>query len=502
MTQDFVLPGGLPRRIHLLGLGGAGVSGAARILASRGAELSGHDAAPSDMLRALVATHPKLAVSVGPSEATCLPPDVALVARSAAVPVDDPQVLEAERRGIPVLKYAELLARLCPTGRGLAVAGTHGKTTTAWMLHHALAGIHAELGDELGIAAPGALVGGLDASLAQPGERLGTNAVAGGADGWFTVESCEYDRSFLQLEPFGAILTNVEADHLDYYGDLAAIEAAFRRFADRIAFEGLCVVGPKVPGLVAHGSKAVVWRLGSELEVQDEGPVDGPNGNNRRFRLNGPGWATPPVHLAVPGDYNVENAALALGLAIGLSTRGVDRRRWSDIAAAAARGIENFRGAGRRFERWSAAGERPVIHDYAHHPTEVRAVLGAATEAFNGAPVHVLFQPHQHSRTARFLEEFAGSLAGAARVVIAPVYGARKHIDGDLHAGAAELAALTRKLQGDAIADETTAGAVARFVRGLGESKNAIALVLGAGDIEEVRDGLIGDLALSSAGVS
>jgi len=494
---DYVLGSGLPRRIHLLGLGGAGVSGAARILAARGAQLSGHDRAPSDMLRALVTGDPGLTVTVGPSEASGLPADTQLVVRSAAVPADDPQVVEAERRGLPVLKYAQLLARLMPADRGLAVAGTHGKTTTTWMLWHALAAIHEELGDELGVPAPGALVGGLNPSLAGPGARLGSNAVAGDSGGLFAVEACEYDRSFLELAPFGAIVTNVEADHLDYYGDLETIEAAFMNFTDRIAFEGLCVVGSGVPGVVEHGSKALVWRLGRELRVDDQGPVEG----RRRFVLSGPGWATPPVHLSVPGDYNVENAALAIGLAVGVVCRGVDRRHWPRVAAAAGRGAEAFHGAGRRFERWSGQGERPIVHDYAHHPTEVRAVLGATAEAFGGAPVHVLFQPHQHSRTARFLEDFADSLKTATRVVVAPVYGARVHIDGELHAGSTELADLTRKLQGDAIAEESLEVALARFVRGLEEAPGAIALVLGAGDIEEVRDELISALALSSTPV-
>ncbi|MCE9585721.1 hypothetical protein K8R04_00145, partial [Candidatus Uhrbacteria bacterium] len=219
--QPFAL---VPRRVHLFGAGGAGVSGAARLLVEHGHAVTGHDRAPSEhveLLRSL-----GVAVEVDTSNARLAPADAELVVRSAAIPVDDPRVREAESRGIAVIKYAELLRRITPERRTLAIAGTHGKTTTSWMLFHALVELAHEFGESL--ARPGALVGGIC-------RRLGQNATSAAHDGWFSVEACEYDRSFLQLAPFGAAITNVEPDHLDYYGDFDAIKGAFSHFADRLA---------------------------------------------------------------------------------------------------------------------------------------------------------------------------------------------------------------------------------------------------------------------------
>jgi len=471
---------GLPARLHLLGAGGAGLSGAARLLLARGHRPSGHDRAESRFVAALRAAG--VDVDVGPSSAARLPDDVAAVVRSAAVAADDPLVVEAQRRGLPVHKYGRVLGALCPPGLTLGVAGTHGKTTTAWMLHHALCGV-AEVAGRTA-PAPGALVGGVH-------RRLKTNAVPPEPGGWFAVEACEYDRTFLQLAPQGALVTNVEADHLDYYGSLAAVEEAFARFAGRVPSGGLVVLGADVPACVEAAASARVWRLGRELKVQLLGEERG----HFLFRLRGPGWATPTIALAVPGAFNVGNAALACALAIGLVAE-TWRLEIADAAAAVARAVSRFPGAERRFESWGAAGGVEVVHDYAHHPTEVRAVLETARRVFPGQPLHVLFQPHQHSRTARFLAEFVEALRGADRVVVADVYGARAQID-DVSAGAPELARRLQRAHVEAAAPGDAPRAVRELAAGLfGEG---VALVLGAGDIDGIRDDLIGELALRRA---
>ncbi len=487
-----ILPAGLPLNIHLLGLGGAGVSGAARILKAMGKRVTGHDCAPSPMLSSLEGLG--IPCSLGKSTDAHLPGDAAMVVRSAAVPDEDPQVQAAYERGIPVLKYAELLGKLLPSNSGLGVAGTHGKTTTSWLLWHACD----EVARELALPQPGALVGGLNPALKDDDNPRGLNALAGELNGAFCVEACEYDRSFLQLDPAGAAITNVEADHLDYFHNLETIERAFAGFAQNVHPEGLLVLGDHVPAAVENEAQCLVWRLGREIKIL---PMQSKQGR-RRFRLQGPGWATGVIHLQVPGGYNVVNAALAVALAVGhvLTQKDApDRKEWPRIADAAARGVMQFQGAGRRFETWSKPGERPLVHDYAHHPTEVRACLGAAREAYPDAQIHVLFQPHQHSRTARLLDDFADALQLADRVTIAPVYGARKHIDGLVHAGAEEMAAAVQSLGTTAAACASLAEATASFAGGLASEQQAAGFILGAGDVEDVQDDLIHRMALCSS---
>jgi UDP-N-acetylmuramate--alanine ligase len=480
-TETGVLLPGVARRVHLLGAGGAGVSGAALLLHAAGHVVSGHDRADSRFVQSL--RELGIPIDLGPSTDARLPRDVELVARSAAVALDDPQVLEAERRGIPVLKYSELLGLIMPARRTLAVAGTHGKTTTSWMLHYALRGLCEAAGR--GAPSPGALIGGAC-------RTLGVNAVSGAPGGWFACEACEYDRSFLQLSPAGAIVTNVEADHLDYYGSFEAIEEAFARFTDRIHPDGLLVVGRDVPESISAASPCPVWRLGREFHVDLTSELHG----FFRFRVRGAGWATGEVALNVPGAFNVDNAALALALAVGLGAREW-RLDFDTAAAAAARAVHRYKGAERRFEPWGTAGGVEIIHDYAHHPTEVRATLEAARRTLPGKPLHVLFQPHQHSRTARFMDDFVESLRAADRVVVADVYGARAHID-TRGAGSEELVLRLKRAGIDAAYGGPATASVKKLCERLPGA--SAALILGAGDIDLYKHDLLEELALRGPG--
>ena len=211
-----------------------------------------------------------------------------------------------------------------------------------------------------------------------------------------------------------------------------------------------------------------------------------------RFRLRGPGWATPVVTLSVPGAFNVENAAAALALTIGLAVRDghVDA---DTAAAAAARTLHRYRGAERRFEPWGTVGGVELIHDYAHHPTEVRVTLEAARRTLPGKPIHVLFQPHQHSRTARFLEDFVEALRGADRVVVTDVYGARAHID-VTSAGAPELVSRLKRAGVDAVEGGAPRTAILKLCERL--PSGGAALILGAGDIDLSKNDLLEELAL------
>ena len=477
MNEMDIQTGALPRRIHLVGVGGAGLSGSARLLAQRGHQVSGFDRANSAFLGGLRALG--IDLQIGDEGRAALDPDVGLLVRSAAVPNEDPDCAEALRRGIPVWKYSRLLRALTPRGRTLAVAGTHGKTSVSWLLAYALRGIdHA-----MGAKAPrrGFLIGGSC-------QKLGVNSALPEPGGWFALEACEYDRSFHQFDSTGAIITNVEADHLDYYGTLDAIEIAFARFVGHVDRDGLLVVGSKVPERVYSEFRSVVWKVGREIRTR----LISEDCGRFTIQVHGPGWSTPAFQLDVAGDFQIENAALAIALAVGRAAR-----EWkldlSVAAAAAARSVERFSGAVRRFEHWGSVGDIEVVHDYAHHPTEVRVTLEAARRVFPGRPLHILFQPHQHSRTARFLDDFVQSFEGVEHVVVSDVYGARKHIDG-MGAGSVELAARLGRAGTQAVAGGDLAHSLAATIEHLPD--RAALLVLGAGDVDTLRDDLFRDLAL------
>jgi len=471
----------LPQRVHLVGIGGAGLSGLARVLQSAGHRVSGTDRSESSSLEAL--RDLEIGVEVGESRAEWLAADVECVVHSAAIDADDPQLELARERGLRTLKYAQTLPLLAGPDRLLGVAGTHGKTTTSWMLWNAVDGT----GDVTGGPLPGALIGGIS-------RRLGTNALAGSADGLFVVEACEYDKSFLNLAPHGAIVTNVEADHLDSYGSLEAIHEAFGEFAGSVHEDGLLVVGEAVPESVEERARCEVWRLGRELQVQLAGESLG----RFRFRLQGPGFETPELALVVPGRFNVENAAQALALAVGLARR--TNSNAGECARAAVRGLARFQGVFRRFETWGVLGRIDVVHDYAHHPTEVAAVIEAARRRFPRRKLFVLFQPHQHSRTARFLSEFVESLRGADSVFVTDVYGARSETRGEQRAGASDLVTGLRRAGVEAEESGNLERATFRFVHSI--SSPSVALVIGAGDVEEIKHDLLHELALRSARTS
>lgn len=471
----------MPTHIHLIGAGGAGLSGAAILLLERGHTVTAYDREASSFTEQL--SGKGLTVTLGESVETLLPEGAELVVRSAAVDDDDPQVSAARKRGLRVIKYAELLGCL-GNERLLAVAGTHGKTTTSWMLYHALRGLAGQLTNAGSLATPGALVGGIDTFS-------GSNAVAPGKNGWLSIEACEYDRSFLNLAPRGAVITNVEADHLDYFGTYQAVCEAFARFADRVHPEGLLVVGKNTPGMVEAAASCDVWRIGRELQYETVRETHG----YFHFHVRGPGWQTELIRLTVPGVFNVENAACAIGLAVGL----VAREQGIPLDAASAivgESLREFVGVKRRFEPWGLIAGVELVHDYAHHPTEIRATIAAARRAMPGKPLHVLFQPHQYSRTARFLGAFVESFAGAESVVVADVYGARTHID-EQTAGAKELAELIQET-----GVKATAGGSLEASRELYETHltgGTGALILGAGDIDTIRDELTANLALRGA---
>jgi UDP-N-acetylmuramate--alanine ligase len=384
--------------VHLVGIGGAGMSGIARILLARGVVVSGSDRRESPTLLALRALGAR--VEVGHEAAHVGDADTVVV--STAIRDDNPELLAARERGLRVLPRAVALAAVMAGRRSVAVAGTHGKTSTTSMLTVAVQACGVD---------PGFAIGG---TL----NESGSNAHAGTGD-VFVAEADESDRSFLLLAPYAAIVTNVEADHLDNYGDLAAVEEAFDRFVrtvDAAGFVVLCADDPGAARLAAAGAAARVRTYGT-AEGADLRLVDvdvAPEGTSWTAVLDGAVLGR--VRIRVPGEHMARNSAAALltGLELGLPAAGL------------LEGLERFGGVHRRFELKGVAAGVRVFDDYAHHPTEVAAQLTAARAVAGPGRLVVAFQPHLYSRTREFAEGFGTALGLADEVVVMEVFGARE----------------------------------------------------------------------------
>lgn len=385
-----------PARVHMIGIGGIGVSGLARMLQSRGYDVSGSDMNSSPVVDALIGEG--IPVSVGHLAANV--GDVDLIIMTAAIPDNNPELVEARRRAIPVVKRAAALGMLANPAAGLAVAGSHGKSTTSGMA--AFAFDHAGLDPSFAV---GATVGG-----------LGTNARLGSGP-HFIVEADEYDYSFLWLEPTVAIVTNIEHDHPDIFPALDQVVDAFERFTAGIRPDGTLVISADDPGAallrervasrgdltsVTYGFSEADWRARSYDGAT--ATIEGPHGHLFELRLT------------VPGRHNVSNALAVLASASAL---GIEPER---IIA----GLESFPGVGRRFEVLLDGPERTVVDDYAHHPTEIAATISAARDRYPDRRLLVIFQPHTYSRTHALLDDFARVLDAADTVVLAEIYPARE----------------------------------------------------------------------------
>ena len=392
-------------RFHVVGAGGSGMSAIATVLAAMGHKVSGSDARDSPALRRLAGQGIEVWAGHRPErlEAGGIP-RIGAVTASTAVPADDPELAAARSSGVPVLSRADMLAAICATRRTLAVAGTHGKTTTSSMLVEVLvaAGLH-----------PSFIVGGDIVGLG-PGARWDSGE-------WLVVEADESDGTFLRLPAEGAIVTSIEADHLDFYGDVAHLEAAFETFA--CAAPGprvVCIDGPAGAALAAKVGPERLTTYGhtasAALCVKDARSDRGGVGftvhglSSDGSLSDGPSSAE-AVRLAVPGLHNALNATAALGLALAI---GVD----PDVAIGA---LERFGGVGRRFERRGERDGVSFVDDYAHLPSEVRTSVETA-RAGGWERVVVAFQPHRYSRTAALWRDFADSFSGADVVMITDVY--------------------------------------------------------------------------------
>ena len=442
--------------VHFMGVGGAGMSALAEVVARAGSTVTGCDLHPDPV------TSGRLEIAGVPVAAGHEPEHVErsqLVVASAAVREDHPELERARRLGVPVVSRAQALAAWISKGRVLAVAGTHGKTTTT-----ALA---TEILREAGLQ-PTGFVGGRVASW-------GSNLHAGGED-LFVVEADEYARSFLKLDPQVAVVTNVEADHLDVYGDLAALREAFQRFLGRVAPDGQVVVCFDDPGareLASDmGREAYGYGLGPEARLRGTDVELGPS--ESRFTVMEDGEARGRFRLPLPGAHNVRNA---LGAAAAARFLGAE---WEAVERA----LDGFQGVGRRFEALGAQGGIDVVDDYAHHPTEVTAALQAArSRVGDDGRLVAVFQPHLYSRTRDFQRAFGEALAAADVVWVCDVYPAREApipgISGEVVARAArDAGASAVHYHADL---ESLAEAVAGELRA-----GDLCITMGAGSIEKL----------------
>ena len=390
-------------RVHLVGIGGAGMSGIARILLAQGVPVSGSDAKESrriSALRTLGAT-----ISIG-HDARALEglPEVAVVVASTAIALDNPELVAAQVRGIPVWARARALAEVMKGHRGVAVAGTHGKTTTTSMITVALQ------------------AAGVDPSFAIGSElhTSGSNAHLGSGE-IFVVEADESDGSFLQLEPDIAVVTNVEADHLDHFSDLTAIDDVFVQFVEKARVrDGIalaCLDDPGAARLIrsARSKGTTVHTYGTSPEADfriDQWSAPRGTGRGWTFDVVRTGVRLGAVTLQVPGRHNALNAAAALATGVLLG----------QPVALLREGLEQFTGTHRRFEFRGQVGTTRVFDDYAHHPTEVAVTMSAAREVAGRGRIVVVFQSHRYSRTAAFAQEFGAALASADELIVMEVY--------------------------------------------------------------------------------
>ncbi|HYR33790.1 MAG TPA: UDP-N-acetylmuramate--L-alanine ligase [Burkholderiales bacterium] len=389
------------RRIHFVGIGGAGMSGIAEVLANLGYQVTGSDLAANAATRRLGSLGVKVFLEHKAQQVNGA--DAVVV--SSAVQADNPEVVAARGHRIPVVPRALMLAELMRLKRGVAIAGTHGKTTTTSLVASVLA--------EAGLDPTFVIGGRLNAA--------GSNARLGSGD-FIVVEADESDASFLHLQPVIAVVTNIDADHMDTYGqEFPRLKQAFVQFLQNLPFYGaavLCADDPNVRDVLPLVSKPIVtYGTGADSRVRAEAIT--PQGARMRFRAQRAGGRALDVLLNLPGQHNVLNALAAIAVADELGVAD----------AAILKALAEFHGVGRRFQNYGevaleGGGSFTLIDDYGHHPAEMAATLAAARGAFPGRRIVLAFQPHRYTRTRDLFEDFVRVLSTADALLLAEVYAA------------------------------------------------------------------------------
>jgi len=446
-------------RVHFIGIGGAGMSGIAEVLVTLGYQVSGSDQNETPVTRRLV----QMGATVFRGHAAANIAGADVVVMSSAIKPENPELMAAHAERIPVVPRAEMLNELMRLKRGIAIAGTHGKTTTT------------------SLAASVLSEGGLDPTFVIGGQLLsaGANAKLGSGQ-WLVAEADESDGSFLRLDPLIAVVTNIDADHLENYGgDFNRVKAAFSEFLHRLPFYGLavlCIDDAEVNALAEQMPRHVMSYGVSEgadaraSDVRQEG-------GSMCFTLHLPDSEPLPVRLNLPGQHNVLNAlaAAAIGWQLGVDPQSI------------ARALEKFQGIGRRFnikgEIEFGRGKVLLVDDYGHHPRELEAVFAAARGGWPQRRLVVAFQPHRYSRTRDLFDDFAAVLSSADAVVLTDVYAA-----GEAPVVGADAKSLARAIRARGRIDPVVVGNASDLSTLLIDvlRDGDLLLVMGAGDIGHV----------------
>nr|WP_276532625.1 UDP-N-acetylmuramate--L-alanine ligase [Xylella fastidiosa] len=454
-------------RVHFVGIGGAGMTGIAEVMLTLGYEVSGSDNADNVATRRLATLGAR--VMRGHSAANVLGTDCVVV--SSAIREDNPELMEARSQRIPIMPRAAMLAELMRFRHGIAVAGTHGKTTTTSLIAAVLS------------------EGGLDPTFVIGGQLLAAGANAKlGAGQWLVVEADESDGSFLRLNPLVAVVTNIDADHLENYGnDFSRIKDAFTEFLQRLPFYGLallCLDDPEVAELVGKARRHVMtYGIDAAADVRAEDVVQ--DGARMCFTLCLPEGKVIPVTLALPGRHNVLNAlaASAVGWQLGVPPEVIGRA------------LKSFVGIGRRFNDLGdvAIGNGAcvrLIDDYGHHPRELEAVFAAARGGWPDKRLVVAFQPHRYSRTRDQFDAFAAVLSSVDALVLSEVYPA-----GEVPIPGADAKALARAIRARGRSEPVVVGQVASLIEVLPDvlQEGDLLLMMGAGDIGSIAQRIVHD---------
>jgi UDP-N-acetylmuramate--alanine ligase len=416
--------------VHMVGVGGIGMSGLARLFLHEKKSVSGSDANETELTKALIAEGVDVVHTQGASNITSRP-NLQLVVYTEAMPHDHAELVAARAQGIPTVNYFEALGMVANEYYLIAVAGTHGKTTTTAML--------IDIFEEASFD-PSAIVGSLRS-------KTGSNFRAGKSK-YFIVEACEYKRDFLTLRPDVLVITNIEHEHVDYYKDLEDAQAAFREFALKVPENGAVISNVTDPNIITilTGLPCAVMDYRQALDLS--------------------------IKLRQPGLHNRMNAAAATSAArfVGIEQRVINTA------------LENFAGTARRFEYKGDCNNAPVYDDYAHHPTEIAASIAGARELYPDKKLVAVFQPHTYSRTHELFADFVAELAKADRVVLVPVYAARSE-EGYTKTSEDIVDALR---EGGVAAELFLTLEAAALAVGESVSKNDVVLVMGAGTVSRV----------------